>query len=271
MMRTGRQRKRLLWVVAIAMATGAMGAPQGQGGWLSRQRVDADFGKPLPAQAPDWGKEGGWGIDFGKIFPSWKGESRRAVEEELYLPALAFRPVLGRTREDLGAFPEGRSVGTPWTMGEVEEAVLKEKKPHSLGGFLAHLESIREAEAEAAKKAKEGKTEPEDEEAKESDEESGVATASEADGGSGGSGETGAGDAGEDLREEAIADARGGEPIFPRPQTRRLLDERILLYFPVDEAGEREINVVIPGDFNPVFRPPRSGEMRSTATIRQEP
>lgn len=274
MKRTGRQRKRLLWLVAIAMATMATGAPQGQGGWLSRQRVDPDFGKPKPAEAPAWAKDRGWGIDFGKIFPGGK-RSVGVDERQLYLPALAFRPVLGRTQVNLGAFPEGRSVGTPWTMGEVEKAVLKEKEPHSLAGFLAHLETVRKAEAEAAKQAEREAKEGEETEGEESGGDREVAQTPEENresgrnGGTGGVGEEEK--AGEETREGVVANSGNGEPIFPRPQTRRLLDERILLYFPVDAGGEREVNVIIPGDYNPIFRPPSSGEMRSTATIRQEP
>lgn len=287
-------RNRWLLVVLLTLVGAVLveALPQGKGGWLSRQRQDPDFGKPMPAQTPEWAEDG-WGVSLAKLFPPWE---KRAPEPDgrFYLPARAFDPVLRGSMARPGAFPEeARLVGTPWTSGRVDRIreetedgedteetspVLETPQPHSLSGFLAHLEATRRAE-EAARKAREERTRQEDSEAGEEKSADGEGGGKQANGDPGGAepgtrGTEGAqqrasgGQAGE--RGITTRTTVGGEPIFPRPGSRRLLDERILMYFPVDAGGEQEVNVVLPGDALPRFQPPYSG-MRSSATIREEP
>lgn len=248
-----QQRRRMIFTTLAVLLLGiamALGAPTGKGGWLDRVPMHTDHGS----------------------FRSGPSGKNKQGSERHYLPAEAFAGQVKLDSEQPGTLAHGHRVGTPWT----EEKVDKDP-PHSLKGFLDHLDKLRnEREEEAV--ATEG------EEAEEAGTTSGVNATEPADR------ETGpdsakAGSVSSKSPAEASAEKRSasgntessetvtalGSPIFPRPRTRQMLDERIFLYFPVELEGQRNLNLVVPGELEPWFRPPATGQMKSTATFRTEP
>jgi hypothetical protein len=248
-----QQRRRTIFPTMAALLLGlamALGTPTGKGGWLDRVPMHTDHGSSRSAPSGEK-KQGG---------------------ERFYLPAAAFAGQVKLDGAQPGTLPHGHRVGTPWTEEKVEKG-----PPHSLKGFLGHLDKLRNEREEAAA-ATEG------EEAAEAGSASGANASAPADR------ETGPDAAKADSESRTPPSEAGaeqtsasgntestetvtalGSPIFPRPRTRQMLDDRIFLYFPVEVEGQRNLNLVIPGELEPWFRPPATGRMKSTATFRTEP
>lgn len=248
-----QQRRRMIFPTLMALLLGtamATGGSKGNGGWLDRVPMHTDQGS----------------------FRSAPSDKKKQGGERLYLPAEAFAGQVKLDSEQPGTLSHGHRVGTPWTEEEVDKG-----PPHSLEGFLDHLAKLR-TEREEAAAATEGEEAPETatksgaNEKAPADREPGPDASEAGSVSSKSPAEVGGEKSSPSGKTQSTETATSlDNPIFPRPRTRQMLDERIFLYFPVEVEGQRNLNLVIPGELEPWFRPPATGQMKSTATFRTEP